>query len=188
MSAVPPDEQILFHGGPSAVVVVTHVLGALIWAVAFYLLHHWGMPRLIAFITTQATAIGSATPADATAAAAWIKRAGFYAMALLVSLQAWRALIGGARIVTTRYTITPRRLQVTTGLLHRAIENLEMPRIADIAVRQPLFLRLFNQGDLIIVSADRTTPIVRLQGLPQPQALMATLLRCARPTGMVEVR
>lgn len=188
MSAIPRDEQIIFHGGPSAIVVTTHVVRAALWAVAVYLLYHFGVPRLAALVAEQAAAVGSASSADAAAAADWVRRVGFYAMVVLVTLLGWRAIIGGARLVTLRYTITPRRIQLATGLLSRHIENIEMPRIADVTVQEPLFLRLFGQGDLIIVSADRTMPWLRLHGLPKPRALMATILQCARPTGFVEMR
>ena len=72
---------------------------------------------------------------------------------------------------THRYEITSERIKVTTGLLSRRTSELELYRIRDYSVVEPFWLRLVGCGDIILVSADRTTPQIVLHAVPHAATL-----------------
>lgn len=187
MSAVPSGEKVLFDGSPSALVVATHIVWRALVAIGVWLLYGLGLPKVMPLLAEQAGSAGM-TPEQFELSVGWIDRVAFWVALVIAAGFAWRAIVGGLRLVVTRYTITERRVQVGTGLLNRNIENLEIARIADVSAQQPLLLRVFGQGNLLVMSSDRSAPYLRLVGLPKPEALMGALLRQAQPANVFEVR
>ena len=75
-----------------------------------------------------------------------------------------------------RFWVTRERLKQRVGVLNFKRKNLELYRVKDIEVREPLIYRLFGAGDVILVSSDRSDPLVRLTAIGEP-ALTADRLR-----------
>jgi uncharacterized membrane protein YdbT with pleckstrin-like domain len=72
---------------------------------------------------------------------------------------------------THRYEITSERIKLTTGLLSRHNSELELYRVRDYTVVQPFWLRLVGCGNIILTTADRTTPQVVLRAVPSAASL-----------------
>lgn len=70
-----------------------------------------------------------------------------------------------------RYEVTTERIRVTTGLLSRRTTELELYRVRDYTVVEPLWLRLVGRGNLIIETADRTNPQLVIHAVPGVNAL-----------------
>ena len=70
-----------------------------------------------------------------------------------------------------RYEITSERAKITTGLLSRRTNEIELYRVRDYSVVEPFWLRLVGCGDVILVTADRTTPNFVLHAVPRAQGL-----------------
>src|SRR6185369_10564279 len=70
-----------------------------------------------------------------------------------------------------RYEITTERIKISTGLLSRQTSELELYRVRDYTVVEPLSLRIVGCGNIVITSADRTTPQVVLHAVPGAAAL-----------------
>ena len=70
-----------------------------------------------------------------------------------------------------RYEITSERIKVTTGLLSRRSNELELYRVRDYSVVEPFWLRLVGCGDVVLVTADRTTPQIVIRAVPQAASL-----------------
>jgi uncharacterized membrane protein YdbT with pleckstrin-like domain len=70
-----------------------------------------------------------------------------------------------------RYEITSERIKITTGLLSRHHTELELYRVRDYSVVEPFWLRLVGCGDIVLVSADRTTPQIVLHAVPKAATL-----------------
>ncbi|HUR57122.1 MAG TPA: PH domain-containing protein [Opitutaceae bacterium] len=66
-----------------------------------------------------------------------------------------------------RYEITSERIKITTGLLSRRTNELELYRVRDYSVVEPFWLRLVGCGSIVLSTADRTTPSVVLRAVPQ---------------------
>jgi len=65
-----------------------------------------------------------------------------------------------------RYTITAEYLQTRRGLLFRRIDTLELFRVKDYVLEQPLLLQILRLMDLQLLTTDPAGPQVLLRGIP----------------------
>ena len=72
---------------------------------------------------------------------------------------------------TERDTLTSERIRITTGLLSKTTQELELYRVRDYKVVEPFWLRLVGVGHVVLTSSDRTTPQTTLRAVPQVAAL-----------------
>lgn len=70
-----------------------------------------------------------------------------------------------------RYEVTSERVKITTGLLSRQTSEIELYRVRDYSVVEPFWLRLVGCGDVVLVTADRTTPQIVLHAVPHAATL-----------------
>lgn len=70
-----------------------------------------------------------------------------------------------------RYEVTSERVKVTTGLFSRRMTEIELYRVRDYSVVEPFWLRLVGCGDVVLVTADRTTPQFVLHAVPRAASL-----------------
>lgn len=66
---------------------------------------------------------------------------------------------------STSYELTSQRLKIGTGILNRKLDELELFRVKDYAMDQPLFLRLVGLGNLTLVTSDASTPTVAIRAI-----------------------
>ncbi len=97
----------------------------------------------------------------AGAAAPWT--AGLSAVAIVIPAILWIVRWWATR--TTVYQLTTQRLRIRRGILTRRLDELELYRVKDYVLEQPLLLRLVGLGNLTLVSSDATTPTVILQAI-----------------------
>ena len=67
---------------------------------------------------------------------------------------------------STRYEITTQRVRIERGMLSKSMQDIELYRIDDIVIEQPVGMRVLGQGRLILRSTDRSLPEVRIAGVP----------------------
>jgi hypothetical protein len=70
------------------------------------------------------------------------------------------------------YRLTTRRLFLTTGLLQRRVDQVELVRVKDLYVRQSLLGSWLNVGTLVLVSSEPTLPKALLLGIDEPRRVM----------------
>lgn len=71
--------------------------------------------------------------------------------------------------ISTRYRLTTHRLFKETGILSRHLNELELLRVDDVAVRQNLIQRIFNVGVITVIApTDQTEPRLELVGIENP--------------------
>lgn len=68
--------------------------------------------------------------------------------------------------LSTRFEITTQRVRIERGVFSKSRQDTELYRIDDIALEQPLGMRMLGHGILILRSTDRSTPEIRLYGVP----------------------
>ena len=90
--------------------------------------------------------------------------AGFSAIGLIIPL-VWGPLCWWTNR-TTAYELTSQRLRITRGILNRRLDELELYRVKDYVMVQPLFLRLFGLGNITLISSDASTPTVAIRAIP----------------------
>ena len=103
--------------------------------------------------------------------AAWdLTKAGplvLVALAFPVLLIVVRWLKTGSEV----YEITTERIRFSTGIFSRRTSELELYRVRDYTVVEPFALRLIGRGDIVIESADRSTPEFVIHAVPRVNAL-----------------
>ncbi len=77
-----------------------------------------------------------------------------------------------------RFKITSQRLVLKTGVLSVRTDFVELYRITDLDVEEPLFERLLGYGRLVIASSDRSDPAIVLRGIVRPEVLADQLRAC----------
>ena len=95
---------------------------------------------------------------------------GVWAGGLMLIL--WKYL----EIRCTHYQLSAEQLTATHGVLNRLTDNLELYRIKDTQVFEPIWLRPMGLGNVCIHSSDRTTPTLMVRAIPKPTK-MASLVR-----------
>jgi uncharacterized membrane protein YdbT with pleckstrin-like domain len=65
-----------------------------------------------------------------------------------------------------RYVITPEYLKVNRGLFFRRVDTVELFRVKDYILEQPLLLQLLHLMDLRLITTDPVNPQIWLRGIP----------------------
>lgn len=68
-------------------------------------------------------------------------------------------------IKCTTYSLTSQRLRVSSGILTKNFDDLELYRVKDLTVTQPLPLRMVGLGNITLVTSDATTPTLVLPAI-----------------------
>lgn len=104
---------------------------------------------------------------------------GYFALCLAFCWLLLPLVAGFIRYLATAlhsYELTPQRLRERSGILNRQTEELELYRVKDIAVEEPLAQRLFGRGRIVLQTSDRSTPMVVMNCIAMPRQV-AQLLR-----------
>jgi membrane protein YdbS with pleckstrin-like domain len=79
------------------------------------------------------------------------------------------------------YRLTNRRLFVSTGIIHRRQDMMELMRIKDVFTRQQSLLeRLLGLGTVVVVPSEKEIPTFYLTGVDDPQEVMDLIWHHAR--------
>jgi membrane protein YdbS with pleckstrin-like domain len=93
-------------------------------------------------------------------------------------------LMLGYRMILARYghyyRLTTRRLFVSTGMLQRRRDQMELLRVADVYTRQDWTERLLSLGTVVVVSSEKALPTVYLPGVDDPKRVMDLIWHYAR--------
>ena len=81
--------------------------------------------------------------------------------------------------LSTRFEITTQRVRIERGVFSKSRQDTELFRIDDIALEEPLGMRMVGHAVLSLRSTDRTTPIVRLYGVKGLAEIGEQLRVCA---------
>lgn len=74
-------------------------------------------------------------------------------------------------IKCTSYTLTNQRLRLSSGILSKHFDDLELYRVKDITVAQPFWMRMVKLGNIHLHTSDATTPNLLLAGIPDALAV-----------------
>ena len=94
-----------------------------------------------------------------------------YFIALPILFMLWNFL----SIKTTVYQLTTERLKVSHGILNKKINELELYRVKDYRIEQPLHLRLFGLGNIILDTSDKSNPVMILRAVPSSEELLNSI-------------
>jgi uncharacterized membrane protein YdbT with pleckstrin-like domain len=77
----------------------------------------------------------------------------------------WKWLV----VRNIRYELTSERLRVRRGVLNKELEEMELYRVRDYKLEQPLVLRLFSLGNVTVTSTDVSDPVVTLHAIRESE-------------------
>lgn len=98
----------------------------------------------------------------------------YWALVLLVlplAAVAWKWL----KISSIRYVLTSERIKLRTGIIARHHEVVELYRVKDISLEQPVFMRLCGLGHVIALTSDKSLPTVTFYAVRRPGELLEEL-------------
>jgi uncharacterized membrane protein YdbT with pleckstrin-like domain len=98
---------------------------------------------------------------------------GVAAIGLVVPLLMW--VIRWWATKCTSYELTTQRLKISTGILNKHLDELELFRVKDYSMNQPLFLRMMGLGNLNMVTSDISTPTVSIKAIAQVEKVREML-------------
>jgi PH (Pleckstrin Homology) domain-containing protein len=81
--------------------------------------------------------------------------------------------------LSTRFEITTQRVRIERGVFSKSRQDTEIYRIDDITLEQPFGMRVLGHAILFLRSTDRSTPEIRLYGVPGLAALGEKLRECS---------
>lgn len=81
--------------------------------------------------------------------------------------------------LSTRFEVTTQRVRIERGVLSKSRQDTEIYRIDDISLEEPFGMRIVGHAILILRSTDRSTPEVRLYGVPGLGPLGDQLRECS---------
>ena len=73
------------------------------------------------------------------------------------------------------YEVTSERIRITTGILTRVTEEVELYRVRDAILIEPLFERLLGLGNIRATTNDASTPTVEIEAIPGARELREAL-------------
>jgi uncharacterized membrane protein YdbT with pleckstrin-like domain len=74
-----------------------------------------------------------------------------------------------------RITLTKQRLRIRTGVFSKQNEDIELYRIKDWSLQEPLNQRMFGKGKISIYSSDRSSPELHLNWVGKPSEFVEAL-------------
>ncbi|HEX2493072.1 MAG TPA: PH domain-containing protein [Steroidobacter sp.] len=141
-------EKTVWYGTPSQVLNLPHylLLGAVFVA--------------LTFIGTSILRSMDAVPGLAVVI-------GLLLAAIPWAIGCWKWLV----IANTRYELTTQRLRTRSGVLNKHLDELELYRVRDYKLQQPLYLRLFSLSTVVLETSDRSNPLLVLRAISHGEEL-----------------
>lgn len=79
----------------------------------------------------------------------------------------WKWLV----VRNIRYELTSERLRVRRGVLNKELDEMELYRVRDYKLEQPLVLRIFSLGNVTVTSTDVSEPVFTLRAIRESERL-----------------
>jgi uncharacterized membrane protein YdbT with pleckstrin-like domain len=76
---------------------------------------------------------------------------------------------------TTEYELTTQRFKTRSGILNRKLDELELFRVRDYGMDQPLMLRIFGLGNITMMTSDASSPTVALRAIADVESVREKL-------------
>lgn len=80
----------------------------------------------------------------------------------------WRYLA----VKNTEITLTSERLRIRSGVLNKHNEDVELYRVKDWTLSEPLLQRVLGKGVIDVISSDRTAPELHLDWMPDAKGFI----------------
>lgn len=131
--------------------------------------------------------VWSGTPSQVINLGTFILCGLFFWLLFPLFIALWKWL----EVKNVKYELTNQRLRTRYGVLNKKADELELYRVRDYKLEQPFFLRLFSLGNVILITSDKSTPVVVIKAIPNGEELREKIRRyveeCRTRKGVREV-
>ena len=90
-----------------------------------------------------------------------------------VFVAVWKWLV----VRNIRYELTSERMKLRQGVLNKVFNEVELYRVRDYRAEQPLYLRVFSLGNVIIGTTDASHPVVVLRAVSRVEDVLELVRR-----------
>ena len=85
----------------------------------------------------------------------------------------WRWLV----LRNLRYELTTERLKLREGVLNKRLDEIELYRVRDYTLEQPLLIRIFSLSNITLGAADPSQPVIVLRAIRDGERVLDQLRR-----------
>lgn len=75
------------------------------------------------------------------------------------------------RLRSINYAISTQRVRITSGLITKRIEEIELYRVRDLTVSIPFLHRMYGVADIELIAKDVSAPNVTLMAIPNAEVV-----------------
>jgi membrane protein YdbS with pleckstrin-like domain len=148
------EEHTVWRGSPAWTLLLGHIAGIVLTLI--------GVPLLTWLVSREAMDIEAATR---------VNRTGWAITAVLLLIQLIVFAIAFLRLRSTMYTVTNQRVMIETGLIAKALSEIDLRYVDDTAFTQGVVARILGIGNVTLVSSDKTTPVFILRSIRDPRSV-----------------
>lgn len=132
-----------------------------------------GMVMLV--LIAAAVTVSSAGPA----AVGGYQTPALVALAVLLLAVVLQAVRRYVEVRSRVYTISSQRVRLTRGILSKRSDGLELYRVDDTLLLEPMLLRLVSRGNIRLMTSDRTNPSLLIEAVPHAKQLLDEIRKSA---------
>ena len=85
----------------------------------------------------------------------------------------WKWLV----VRNIRYELTSERLRMREGVLNKHLDEVELYRVRDYRLEQPLYLRIFSLGHITIRTTDTSNLVIVLRAIADSEGVLERVRR-----------
>lgn len=126
-------------------------------------------------MSAQENVIWEGSPSQVTNLGTYVVCALLFFLVVPVFYAIWRWIVTR----NFRYHVSDQRIRVTQGVFNKRTDSIELYRVKDVVLLQPLFLRLFGLGNVELRTSDKTSPLLTMNAVPEPAMLREKVLLAA---------
>ncbi|NIR60725.1 MAG: PH domain-containing protein [Gammaproteobacteria bacterium] len=107
-----------------------------------------------------------------------VRDLGYHAVCLLLAPLVVPLFLAFWRYLTTRchrIRVSSERIQITTGVLSKRMEEIELYRVKDTALEQPFVQRLFGLANIRLTTSDPSSPRLLIGPIADAHAVRENL-------------
>lgn len=151
-TAAPQHEETLWRGNPAWLLLLGKIL----------------LMAATVILVPVATYLAASGAPDLTARSNTV-RTGWLITLFLLTIELVFFLVALLKIRSTLYTITNQRVMIETGLISKALNEIDLRYVDDSQFSQTILHRLLGIGNVTLFSSDQTTPTYTLQAIRDPR-------------------
>ena len=122
---------------------------------------------------SKESVIWAGRPQQAANLGVFILCALFAWLVIPLGIAVWKYLV----IRATQYQLTTERYRTRYGVLNKTIDEIELYRVRDYRIDQPILLRVFGLSNLVMETSDRSHPVAVIRAIPHGEKVLHRLRR-----------